>query len=750
MTQECTDHVALDTGFVGVRPPLLPSKNNSSSIYRMARRKAWLLQPKKDIKPPTWHLALAVFVLIRLTGAIWSLIADCDETFNYWEALHHLLYAGESGSSKSLQTWEYSPGFAIRSWAYIVSHSAVAWTLKLLRAPKVSEASSRIHSNLPLLTLQRRPSARQPVIFYGVRCALALVSASAETKLVTAVARAVNPQTGWYLFLFLATNAGLWSASVALLPSTFTFYTTTIALSFSIDPPATLTFPLAPDLPLSSSGRTLRATAAFALGALLGWPFALVLAIPFVLEEMSVAGANTISWARCRSLVQARAIALFRAGLYSSLIAIPILLVDTLFYGKTVLVPVNIIIYNILSGKRGAGPELYGTEPSWFYLANLGLNAGPVVLILALSSAPLLLIAHFLTPARLVNTAEGRKDHASSSPSARLLLLLTRTVPWYLWLGLLSTQPHKEERFMFPAYSAMCLNAAIALDCASGVFAKILALLFGQDTPESRKNTSKASAFVVLMAIFASAVFSLLRVLATTCAYHAPFSAMLQLYSLAPELQNRFVLNGNVPVQSQELRVCYGKEWYRFPNSFFLPHQASAYFVKSEFDGILPKHFYEGQDRPSPADTFATAVDAVLANAVSSDLLRSTRAWQTGFNDLNQEEHDRYIDAKSRCHLIVDSDLAASNERPPPHEPRYVRDTQDWEHLVCIPFLDSEASKSGGRQSGILTKILRTAARLLWLPKPLRSRAGLEYRDYCVLANHNLLRSSEPAHTRQQ
>ena len=47
------------------------------------------------------------------------------------------------------------------------------------------------------------------------------------------------------------------------------------------------------------------------------------------------------------------------------------------------------------------------------------------------------------------------------------------------------------------------------------------------------------------------------------------------------------------------MRVCMGKEWYRFPSHFFLPNGegdadsggARLEFLKSGFNGQLPKHF---------------------------------------------------------------------------------------------------------------------------------------------------------------
>jgi len=50
-----------------------------------------------------------------------SIISDCDETYNYWEPTHFLLYG------KGFQTWEYSPEYALRSYLYILIHAVPAW-----------------------------------------------------------------------------------------------------------------------------------------------------------------------------------------------------------------------------------------------------------------------------------------------------------------------------------------------------------------------------------------------------------------------------------------------------------------------------------------------------------------------------------------------------------------------------------------------------------------------------------------------
>lgn len=100
---------------------------------------------------PGADTALKVLVSARLCSAFWSYIADCDETFNYWEPMHYLVYG------KGLQTWEYSPQFALRSYTYLLFHCVPAWFYQAI-----------FHPNPAL-------------IFYFVRCLLGLTCAAVES-----------------------------------------------------------------------------------------------------------------------------------------------------------------------------------------------------------------------------------------------------------------------------------------------------------------------------------------------------------------------------------------------------------------------------------------------------------------------------------------------------------------------------------------------------------------------------------------
>ena len=101
---------------------------------------------------PSPYTAFKVLLSARLGAAVWSGISDCDETFNYWEPAHHLLYG------QGLQTWEYDPKFALRSYLYILVHAIPGWVYAKLVQPN------------PML------------VFYFLRCLFGFVCAICEVS----------------------------------------------------------------------------------------------------------------------------------------------------------------------------------------------------------------------------------------------------------------------------------------------------------------------------------------------------------------------------------------------------------------------------------------------------------------------------------------------------------------------------------------------------------------------------------------
>lgn len=126
---------------------------------------------------------------------------------------------------------------------------------------------------------------------------------------------------------------------------------------------------------------------------------------------------------------------------------------------------------------------------------------------------------------------------------------------------------------MYPAYPLLCINAAIALH--------IMLTYLGRPSPTGVTLNLSAGIKLLLVGVFMLFTVSVgvLRTLGTVSAYSAPLEIYKPLQT--PEYTNQ---HGN---------VCLGKEWYRFPSSYFLPKNMRAKFIKSAFDGLLPGQFSE-------------------------------------------------------------------------------------------------------------------------------------------------------------
>jgi alpha-1,2-mannosyltransferase len=140
----------------------------------------------------------------------------------------------------------------------------------------------------------------------------------------------------------------------------------------------------------------------------------------------------------------------------------------------------------------------------------------------------------------------------------------------YLWIAIFIVQPHKEERFMYVIYPLICYNAAHAILSSTNILNAIMLKRYSASTSRFVLESFHWIVFILYVAL------SLGRVLAQVRAFTAP----MQIYA-------------NITTPST---VCLGKEWYRFPSSFFIPDGSRALFVKSAFHGLLPGRFAESQD----------------------------------------------------------------------------------------------------------------------------------------------------------
>ncbi|KAI8587172.1 Alg9-like mannosyltransferase family-domain-containing protein [Geranomyces variabilis] len=591
---------------------------------------------------PSFSFAFKVLCAARLAAAIFSNISDCDEVFNFWEPTHYLHYG------RGMQTWEYAPVYAIRSWMYIWLHSIVGRFMELL------------------------VSRDKITVFYETRGALGIASAFCEARLYDAVAKNVSPVIGRYFLLLLMVNTGMFISStgntmarasfcigfsaeapvVAFLPSTFAMYAVTLAASYSFDPPG--------------RRRTYAVVSLIGVGSLLGWPFAAAAGLPFVMEELSLSGPPLI---RLQHMVEAGVLTV--AGILG-----PMLAIDSLLYNRLALVPFNIVHYNIFAGKD-RGPNIYGTEPWWFYILNglLNFNIAFPVALLAL-------------PALLLNAAWSYfKRHTSHFPTegGRALRLAAKLAPAHLWLGIFTLQPHKEERFLFVVYPLLCLNAAVMLFVARSWITRAVSRITLPST------ASRTSELLVNTFLTAFAVLSLSRSMALYSHYHAPIDVF------------HYTMTLPAPASSDtgERVLCIGKEWYRFPGHYFVPDDMRVEFLKSEFTGLLPGHFKEPIEEKPGERRFGER----FAHVVPSSM-----------NDKNQEAMDKYVPL-GVCDYVADYTPPGSLKYDEGAvQPLYALDTRTWRKHRCERFLD--AAGSGRLQ------------RAFWLPY---TGARKQWGEWCLL-----------------
>ncbi|MCJ1257008.1 mannosyltransferase [Lignoscripta atroalba] len=579
--------------------PTVSTADGASNASRSsaASAKSQRRPPKQFLVPPI--IAFYIFAFINIIAAAYAPIQDCDEVFNYWEPTHYL------NRGYGLQTWEYSPEFSIRSWLYIAIHAIVGKLSSLLSATKTCE-------------------------FYFIRTVLALVCAICESHFFIAISKTLNPRIGIMFMIIMLSSPGMFHASVAYLPSSFSMYTSMLGASAFMD--------------WRGGSKTALGIMWFGLGAIVGWPFSAALITPFIAEELLLASITREGIEVVRRFID--------GTVRSSLILALQVAVDAFFYHKIIVVPWRIVAYNIFSGS-GRGPDIFGTEPWDFYIRNLLLNFN-VWFLFAMSAGPILMLQYLL--------------RAQSTTKYTLMRSVFFISPFYLWLLIFSSQAHKEERFIYPAYPFLGLNAAIALHT-------VLSYI-GSSDPRTfiSKVPAKVKFVIVSMSVILAIDAGILRTVGLVSAYRAP----LQIYGA---LQRPGLAK---PGET----VCLGKEWHRFPSSYFLPNGMRAKFITSAFDGLLPGEFNEAK--------------------VGFGFFAGTWLIPPGMNDKNIADSGKYINI-AHCSFLVDSYFPDTNVSAV--EPNYIleKDKSVRPYLVDPKFKlhpATDAQKMG-------TLLLVTAAKSL-------------------------------------
>ena len=193
---------------------------------------------------------------------------------------------------------------------------------------------------------------------------------------------------------------------------------------------------------------------------------------------------------------------------------------------------------------------------------------------------------------------------------------------------------------MFPIYPLICLSAGLAIEAGIELASLI----------HPRLSSFCLNASLVLLMM--SALISISR----GAALYKGFSAPIDVYRELEQINDRMIHVMNYDFG--QVNVCVGKEWHRFPSSFFLPdHKWKLKFLKSQFAGQLPGYF--------------------------SEAWNGTRITPSNMNDENREEVSRYVHLRE-CHFVIDTDYKEYHG----HDVPYVRDPH-LEIISAAEFLDT-------------------------------------------------------------
>lgn len=395
-------------------------------------------------------------------------------------------------------------------------------------------------------------------------------------------------------------------SSAALLPSSFSMYLTMSAIAAWWHQKYKLSIFLT------------------AISVLLGWPFVGIISFPIIVDII-------VRQKRIRLFV-------FWSIISGVTVLLPMIVLDSSYFGKLVMAPVNIVLYNVF--KKDGGPNLYGTEPFTFYIFNGFLNFN-IIWLLALFAPLAILIGHFAVPSKTKQTTLTLPYYLSLAP-------------FYLWLAVMMIQPHKEERFLFPVYPLISLCGAITLDIGQKIFFRIKSSIMKINTATHYLNHTT---FITVLIVVISVLFNVSRILALYRNYHAPMDTFMELSTSRDLLED--------PNSKEPINVCIGKDWYRYPSSFFLPStKYSIRFLESEFRGILPAYYSNEENAMQIIHSY--------------------------FNDMNRMNSFMHLRNIEKCDFLVDLDLKA--KKTPPREPNYSADKEHWTILKELPFLNAQAS----------------------------------------------------------
>lgn len=583
-------------------------------------------------KPTTTEISFAVaYIAIRISLANKAPITDCDEVYNYWEPLHFLVHGS------GMQTWEYAPQYALRTYAYLFPMAIINRLYNLFQIPKVQ-------------------------VFAMLRCTLAVITGISELRIAHALlpySKSSSSLSIWTLFILL-TSTGMFHSAPAYLPSATAMICVMNSVACQLNSAAST----------EHSSRKWDGAILWGLVAILmtGWPFCAVLFIPLGFYAIwdSFMSTSTNNSKRPAPGSHGVLFLIARVLFYAIAIQAIVMVIDFKYYGKIISPTFNIFVYNTgLFSQDGINrDELYGVEDISYYIKNLVLNWNGIA-VMGILALPLRIIFRILGVIGGEGTMENPVSTSQHSITWYSWVLEVVCMPMYLWMGIVFSRPHKEERFLFPIYPLLAIGGAVFVELfleTSKLHCWIYRIFTNKMTIEIQKASGKTHFSTIkiclgLIFLLPCVLISISRSLAITDGYLAPLVLYNQLYNALDAKLERSDYRPSSPL------VCTGGEWYRFPSSYHLPGDAKLAFLKSSFDGQLPQQFTEYGSKEE-----------------------SLSVQKGVFNDLNVEAFDRYVGIED-CSFVIEL-IESSNEHPL-HESKCLNDNK-WNELSRYKFLDAE------------------------------------------------------------
>jgi alpha-1,2-mannosyltransferase len=156
--------------------------------------------------------------------------------------------------------------------------------------------------------------------------------------------------------------------------------------------------------------------------------------------------------------------------------------------------------------------------------------------------------------------------------------------------------------------------------------------------------------------VLTSSIISISRIVALYQYYHAPLGIAFEfqiteiprllnvtgLLPVYPEgtLEEDTPRIDLTPIKELELTLCLGKEWHRFSGNYLVPNGIKVEFIKSEFDGMLPRHF---EERLTAADQVAGTENTLVQLSKKWWIRPQTTYIPQDLNDLNKEDLSHYV-----------------------------------------------------------------------------------------------------------